>query len=154
MGGGNGLAVGLGVVQSANGFMSLINQGSTTALSAEREWMEANGMCDLEHYFENLLYRGQDVSGDVNKNALTADEQNAVEVCAAYVKYTMCGGDAVLLDAILHDNVEPVRHGRWINDRWEDDVNYHTCNACGMEMIVTYFDSYCSNCGARMDVKP
>ena len=44
-----------------------------------------------------------------------------------------------------------VRHGRWINDRWDGDVNYHTCNACGVEIRVTYFDNYCSNCGARMD---
>lgn len=48
-------------------------------------------------------------------------------------------------------SVEPVRHGRWINDRWEDDVNYHTCNACCVEIRVTYFDNYCPNCGARMD---
>ena len=56
-----------------------------------------------------------------------------------------------VLEEIAPADVEPVRHGRWINDRWEDDVNYHTCNACGTEMIVTYFDDYCSNCGARMD---
>lgn len=48
-------------------------------------------------------------------------------------------------------DVKSVRHGRWINDRWENDVNYHTCNACGVEIRVTYFDNYCSNCGARMD---
>lgn len=44
-----------------------------------------------------------------------------------------------------------VRHGRWINDRWEGGVNYHTCNACGVEIRVTYFDNYCPNCGTRMD---
>ena len=49
-------------------------------------------MSNLEHYFENLLVNGKDVSGGVNKNALTADEQNAVEVCAQYVIYTLFGG--------------------------------------------------------------
>ena len=111
-------------------------------------------MGNLEHYFENLLYRGQDVSGDVNKNALTADEQNAVEVCAAYVKYTMCGGDAVLLDAILHDNVEPVRHGRWETDGMPmDDGEYLVtrCTACGTAYEYGHKDNYCGFCGARMD---
>ena len=51
-----------------------------------------NKMSNLEHYFENLLYDGADVNGDVNKNALTADEQKAVEVCAQYVIYTLFGG--------------------------------------------------------------
>lgn len=49
-------------------------------------------MSNLEHYFENLLVYGKDVSGDVNKNALTADEQKAVEVCAQYVIYTLFEG--------------------------------------------------------------
>ena len=60
-------------------------------------------------------------------------------------------GDRLAIETIPSADVEPVRHGRWINDRWEDDVNYHTCNACGVEIRVTYFDNYCPNCGARMD---
>ena len=45
------------------------------------------GMSNLEHYFENLLFEGQDVNGDWNKNALTEAEQNAVWICANYVLY-------------------------------------------------------------------
>ena len=53
-----------------------------------------NIMSNLEHYFENLLFMGKDVNGDLNKNTLTKEEQNAVEVCANYVLYTLfCGRD-------------------------------------------------------------
>ena len=49
-------------------------------------------MSNLEHYFENLLFTGKDVNGDLNKNLLTKEEQNAVEVCANYVLFTLfCG---------------------------------------------------------------
>lgn len=51
-------------------------------------------MNNLEHYFENLLFTGKDVNGDLNKNLLTKEEQNAVEVCANYVLFTLfCGRD-------------------------------------------------------------
>ena len=51
-------------------------------------------MSNLEHYFENLLYSGKDVNGNINKNSLTKEEQNAVEICADYVLYTLfCGRD-------------------------------------------------------------
>lgn len=44
-------------------------------------------MSNLEHYFENLLYHGEDCSGEPNKNALTKEEQEAVEACAQYILY-------------------------------------------------------------------
>ena len=51
-------------------------------------------MSNLEHYFENLLFLGKDVNGEWNKNSLTKEEQNAVEICANYVLYTLfCGRD-------------------------------------------------------------
>lgn len=49
-------------------------------------------MSNLEHYFENLLFLGKDVNGDLNKNSLTKEEQNAVEMCAKYVVYTLFDG--------------------------------------------------------------
>lgn len=48
-------------------------------------------MSNLEHYFENLLFNGRDVSDNCNKNALTKEEQFAVEVCAEYVIYSLFG---------------------------------------------------------------
>lgn len=46
-------------------------------------------MSNLEHYFENLLFNGQGVKGDWNKNALTEAEQKAVEICVDYVLYNL-----------------------------------------------------------------
>jgi len=48
-------------------------------------------MTCLEHYFENLLFYGKDVANNVNRNALTADEREAVEACAQYVIYVLFG---------------------------------------------------------------
>lgn len=55
-------------------------------------------MSNLEHYFENLLYLGKDVNGDLNKNSLTKEEQIAVEVCAQYVLYTLFNGRDELIE--------------------------------------------------------
>ena len=54
--------------------------------------------------------------------------------------------------------VEPVRHGRWI-DKQEDDLTegMWRCSACGEDFYFLednpseYGTNYCVNCGARMD---
>lgn len=46
-------------------------------------------MTTQEHYFENLLYHGKDTNGEYNKNALSKEVQEAIEICANYVIYTM-----------------------------------------------------------------
>ena len=48
-------------------------------------------MTNLEHYFENLLYHGEDIKGEANKNALTEEQQKSVEQCAQYVIYSLFG---------------------------------------------------------------
>ena len=48
-------------------------------------------MSNLEHYFENLLFNGHDVSSNINKDSLTPLEQFAVETCAEYVIYSLFG---------------------------------------------------------------
>lgn len=54
-------------------------------------------MSNLEHYFENLLFYGEDCNGEPNKRALSRQEQEAVEICAQYVIYTTFGNrDAFL----------------------------------------------------------
>lgn len=45
-------------------------------------------MSDIEHYFENLLYFGDDA---INKYKLTDEERNAVELCANYVMFDLFG---------------------------------------------------------------
>lgn len=46
-------------------------------------------MSNLEHYFENLLYHGRDIKGEDNKNSLSEEEREAVEICADYVLHTI-----------------------------------------------------------------
>ena len=41
---------------------------------------------------------------------------------------------------------EPVRHGRWIYNGYDE---YPTCSYCNQS--DTYAGDYCVNCGARMD---
>lgn len=43
-------------------------------------------MSPIEHYFENLLIRGSDIKGEPNKNALSKEVQEAIEICAYYIK--------------------------------------------------------------------
>lgn len=61
-------------------------------------------MSDLEHYFENLLLNGQDVAGDLNKNALSQEQQEAVEVCVSYVLYSIFNGRDDLLSYMKKDD--------------------------------------------------
>ena len=42
-------------------------------------------MTRAEHYFENLIYDGKDVSGEPNKNGLSEEVQNTIEMCYDYV---------------------------------------------------------------------
>ena len=44
-------------------------------------------MSPVEHYFENLLTMGLDIKGEPNKNALSKEVQEAVEICATYIKF-------------------------------------------------------------------
>ena len=55
-------------------------------------------MSCLEHYFENLLFYGKDVRDEPNKNALTKEQQEAVEICAQYVLYSLFHGQEQFLD--------------------------------------------------------
>lgn len=43
-------------------------------------------MTCLEHYFENLLFHGED---NVNKYYLSEEQRKAVEICAQYVIYSL-----------------------------------------------------------------
>ena len=48
-------------------------------------------MSNLEHYFENLLFHGEDCKGEPNKKQLTKLEQQTVEECADYIIYSLFG---------------------------------------------------------------
>ena len=44
-------------------------------------------MNPTEHYFENLLLHGKDINGDPNKNTLSKEVQETIEICANYILY-------------------------------------------------------------------
>ena len=58
-------------------------------------------MSTLEHYFENLLFHGEDCGGEPNKSSLTKEQQDAVFECYQYVLYNMFY-DRDNLDIFLH----------------------------------------------------
>ena len=45
-------------------------------------------------------------------------------------------------------DAEPIRHGRWILNKYNGVCNYH-CSEC-LELCDSGYD-YCPNCGAKMD---
>ena len=45
-----------------------------------------------EHYFENLLYHGRDVWDNANRDELTKETREAIELCADYVINTLFNG--------------------------------------------------------------
>ena len=60
------------------------------------------------------------------------------------------------INALPSADVQPVRHGRWINHRINDEksllhgaIKDTTCSECGKS--TPYKTDYCMHCGARMD---
>lgn len=72
-------------------------------------------------------------------NLLEQEGRRTNEVLA----YGHCFG---IVDSVPAADVEPVRHGRWI-----DCSNGWMCSEC--EQDNTYDKPYCPNCGAKMDLK-
>ena len=75
------------------------------------------------------------------------DSYNGVRCRACWVDDTLD-----YIDSEPAADVEPVRHGRWIEDH-----DYLKCPECSVmvKRDFTFFDigdwNYCPNCGARMD---
>lgn len=61
----------------------------------------------------------------------------------------------IALNRIPTADVEPVRHGRWINAYPKKEqnpmFNYGTCSICGFEQNISNKLNFCPNCGAKMD---
>lgn len=51
--------------------------------------------------------------------------------------------------------VEPVKHGRWIDAYTDIEPNpmfmYGICSECGFEQGISKYLNYCPNCGAKME---
>lgn len=63
-------------------------------------------MSNLEHYFENLLFYGYDISGDLNRNELSKEQREAVEECADYVIYSLFGNRELFKRFVMGDSDE------------------------------------------------
>ena len=54
-------------------------------------------------------------------------------------------------------DVDPVRHGRWIDAYPDIEPNpmfmYGICSECGFEQGISKYLKYCPNCGAKMDLE-
>ena len=48
------------------------------------------------------------------------------------------------------EDVKPVKHARWIPDN--NPYGKYFCSRC-KNIRITYKENYCSNCGAKMDLK-
>ena len=89
---------------------------------------ELDAMSNLEHYFENLLYLGQDVKGDLNKNTLTEAEQAAVWTCVDYVLYSIFLNRDDFLKFVNGDtNADQIRH---MNDKELAEIFIGKCGGC------------------------
>ena len=52
-------------------------------------------MSEVEHYFENLIFDGEDVKSNCNKDYLSKEVQEAVEECAAYIVAGLLDGSII-----------------------------------------------------------
>ena len=56
------------------------------------------------------------------------------------------------LEAVPAEDVAPVRHGRWIDERWEGLSSFSAeCSLCSKRTLAYFHYYYCPNCGAKMD---
>jgi hypothetical protein len=108
-------------------------------------------MSPIEHYFENLLDMGSDIKGDPNKNALSKEVQEAVEICADYIKYNHLLDDTkadmvAMLEGIKNQakdeviaKLQDIRARAWYHhSQFDDDKDFEVDRA--VEDIVSLID--------------
>ncbi|MBP3889356.1 MAG: hypothetical protein J6F30_17160 [Cellulosilyticum sp.] len=126
-------------------------------------------MSPIEHYFENLLTMGSDIKGEPNKNALSREVQEAIEICADYVKYELLlrntkADMAAVLDKIRAEILEEKEcayadferyKAEYLGQDWEDaldslpqdDFRY------GMERCIDIIDKYKSESEEKHEMR-
>lgn len=94
------------------------------------------------------------------------ERKKAIELIQPHVKPQTVYGEGYLqaiehatdiLELMPAADVQPVKHGKWVNECIEDEENvwWAGCSVCGEDThsrygrVSTY--NYCPNCGARMD---
>lgn len=61
------------------------------------------------------------------------------------------GTAARRIDQMMPEDVQPVRHGRWlgVGERFSEDWE---CSVCGKPKGKATSSKYCSSCGTKMDI--
>lgn len=74
------------------------------------------------------------------------------EAAIAAIKKDIMGGlnYESILKRIPSEDVQPVKHGKWIKPTRVPDSMLDECSICGFD-CGAYTFNYCPNCGARMD---
>lgn len=74
------------------------------------------------------------------------------EFCACNEEIAMYERLKQYEDAEEQDRLVEMRHGRWINERWEGLSSFSAeCSLCGKRTLAYFHYFYCPNCGAKMD---
>lgn len=74
------------------------------------------------------------------------------EFCACNEEIAMYERLKQYEDAEEQDRLVEVRHGQWINERWEGLSSFSAeCSLCGKRTLAYFHYFYCPNCGAKMD---
>lgn len=69
-----------------------------------------------------------------------------------YFRSQACRQAMDVLDTVPAADVVEVRHGRWINERWEGLSSFSAeCSLCGKRTLAYFHYFYYPNCGAKMD---
>ena len=102
----------------------------------------SNCYCDvpLTYQTENNCHAHDNIVEVANVIHCGIDESRVIRVAL---------NDIELLPA---EDVEPVRHGRWIYREFDDEYGWRQEYECSECAKYSYFDTdYCPNCGCRMD---
>lgn len=79
--------------------------------------------------------------------------EDAIDAIGEAVADGLPKGWYLPLTMIPSADVEPVRHGRWIERCEDQDGIYEFCSECGIDTDITHYGesyAYCPNCGAHM----
>ena len=102
-------------------------------------------MSEVEHYFENLIHYGKDISGNENKDFLSKEVQEAVEECALYIRSLLGLGILAYTDVkpawIPVSERLPEANGRYLVTRG--------LNACGALWNRIYIVNYSDLMGLK-----
>ena len=98
----------------------------------------------LNEFLDSLLnYSEQEMQKALSEKTMVMERSRAVAVCAIKAH----------VEKMKTADVQEVRHGKWIWHFYDRRPQYSTkeCSLCHNVEIIGGCNSYCPNCGAKMD---